>query len=62
MLTPNSLLMKQIFTSIEIEGDQTAKRLQLNEVQGDRTQIDFQQIRLNQPLSAFAQSALESAD
>lgn len=62
MLTPNSLLMKQIFISIEIEGDQTAKRLQLNEVQGDRTQIDFQQIRLNQPLSAFAQSALESAD
>lgn len=62
MLTPNSLLMKQIFTSIEIEGDQTAKRLQLNEVQGDRTQIDFQQIRLNQPLSAFAQSALESAN
>lgn len=58
-LTPNSLLMQQIFTTIEISGDQTVKKLTLNEKQGDRTQIEFKQIQLNQPLSQFARSALE---
>ena len=58
-LTPNSLLMQQIFTTIEISGDQTVKKLALNEKQGDRTQIEFKQIQLNQPLSQFARSALE---
>lgn len=36
-LTPNSLLMQQIFTTIEISGDQTVKKLTLNEKQGDHT-------------------------
>ena len=58
-LTPNSLLMQQIFTTIEISGDQTVKKLTLNEKQGDRTQIEFKQIQLNQSLSQFARSALE---
>ena len=58
-LTPNSLLMQQIFTTIEISGDQSVKKLTLNEKQGDRTQIEFKQIQLNQPLSQFARSALE---
>ena len=58
-LSPNSLLMKQIFTSIEIEGDKAVKRLQLYEVQGDRTQIDFQQVELDKPLSSFAETGLQ---
>ena len=58
-LTPNSLLMQQIFTTIEISGDQSVKKLTLNEKQGDRTQIEFKQIQLNQSLSQFARSALE---
>lgn len=57
-LTPNTLLMQQIFTSIEIKGDDVVKFLELNEKQGDRSVIEFQQIKQNQPLSDFAQQAL----
>ncbi|BFU60910.1 outer-membrane lipoprotein carrier protein [Rodentibacter sp. JRC1] len=58
LLKPNSLLMKQIFDQITIEGDIVVNSIELKEKQGDRTLIQFENIRLNQPLSALAQSAL----
>ncbi|BFU61707.1 LolA family protein [Rodentibacter abscessus] len=57
-LKPNSLLMKQIFNQITIEGDIAVNSIELKEKQGDRTLIQFENIRLNQPLPALAQSAL----
>lgn len=58
-LIPNSLLMKQIFDNIEIRGDLVVKSIEIREKQGDRTLIRFEQIQQDQPLSAFAQSALQ---
>ncbi len=57
-LTPSSLLMKQIFNHIIIKGDGLVREIELDEKQGDRTLILFSQVQTNQPLSAFAQSAL----
>ncbi len=57
-LTPSSLLMKQIFNHIIIKGDGLVREIELDEKQGDRILILFSQIQTNQPLSAFAQSAL----
>ncbi|WXL25292.1 outer membrane lipoprotein carrier protein LolA [Ectopseudomonas mendocina] len=36
-LTPNSLLLKQIFSRIQIEGGALVKQIELSETQGDRT-------------------------
>ncbi|QGM79962.1 LolA family protein [Otariodibacter oris] len=58
-LTPESLLMKQIFTEIVLNGDQVVKQIELKEKQGDRTLIQFKDIKLNAPVSAFAQKALQ---
>ena len=58
-LTPNSLLMQQIFTTIEISGDQTVKKLTLNENKAIAHKLNLKQIQLNQSLSQFARSALE---
>ncbi|MFA9498856.1 outer membrane lipoprotein carrier protein LolA [Mannheimia sp. E30BD] len=58
-LVPNTLLMKQIFDNIEIRGDLVVKSIEIREKQGDRTLIRFEQIQQDQPLSAFAQSALQ---
>ena len=58
-LSGNANQWQLTLTTIEISGDQTVKKLTLNEKQGDRTQIEFKQIQLNQPLSQFARSALE---
>lgn len=58
-LVPNSLLMKQIFDNIEIRGDLVVKSIEIREKQGERTLIRFEQIQQDQPLSAFAQSALQ---
>lgn len=57
-LTPNSLLMKQIFTSIMIEGGKVVTAMQLNETQGDRTQIQFQHLQINQALPPAVKQAL----
>lgn len=40
-LTPNSLLMKQIFTQIQLKGDKLVQQIELFETQGDRTLIVF---------------------
>ena len=58
-LTPSSLLMKQIFNHIEIQGDSVVKTILLDEKQGDKIQIHFDNVQQNQPLTAFAQAALE---
>ncbi|MDO4698454.1 MAG: outer membrane lipoprotein carrier protein LolA [Pasteurellaceae bacterium] len=59
-LTPSSLLMKQIFSHIQLHGDTLVKRIELHETQGDRTVIELQNNQVNQPLAAFAQSALQA--
>ncbi|NBI12298.1 outer membrane lipoprotein carrier protein LolA [[Haemophilus] felis] len=59
-LTPNSLLMKQIFSHIQLQGDKLVKRIELHETQGDRTVIELQNNQVNQPLPAFVQSALQA--
>lgn len=58
-LNPNSLLMKQIFAQIAIRGGDVVKQIEIHEKQGDRTLIEFEQIRQNQPLSDFARTALQ---
>ena len=58
-LTPNSMLMRQIFDRIIIQGDRVVKQIELDEKQGDKTLIVFEHIRENQPLSGFVKSALE---
>ncbi|OOF54929.1 LolA family protein [Rodentibacter genomosp. 2] len=58
-LTPDSLLMKQIFNQIIIQGDEVVKMIQLDETQGDRTDITFKNNRINQPLADFVRQALE---
>lgn len=59
-LTPKTLIMKQIFTQIQLRGDALVKEIELNEKQGDRTLIQFSQLQTNQALSAFAKQALEN--
>ncbi|MDG2961317.1 outer membrane lipoprotein carrier protein LolA [Bisgaard Taxon 10/6] len=57
-LIPNTVLIQQIFTAIEIQGDHSVKQIELREKQGDKTLIRFNRVSLDKPLSAFAQSAL----
>ena len=59
VLVPSSFLMKQIFESIEIRGDNVVKQIELKEKQGDRTLINFTQTTINQPLTILTQSALQ---
>lgn len=58
-LKPSSLLMKQIFTSIEVEGNKVVTAMQLNEVQGDHTKIRFEHLKVNQDLPLSIKQALE---
>ena len=51
--------MKQIFNHIEIQGDSVVKTIVLDEKQGDKTRIHFDNVQQNQSLTAFAQAALE---
>lgn len=59
ILTPSSLLMKQIFNHIHIKGDELVREIELNEKQGDRKRILLHKIQTDQPLSDFAQRALQ---
>lgn len=58
-LTPDSLLMKQIFTQIVIAGDESVRMITLDETQGDQTEIQFQHNQINQPLTDFVRQTLE---
>ena len=50
-LTPRSLLLKQIFTRINIDGGELVQRIELQETQGDSTLLKLQNSVSNQPLS-----------
>ncbi|WP_169942867.1 outer membrane lipoprotein carrier protein LolA [Campylobacter sp. RM15925] len=45
VLTPKNLLLKQIFTQISLSGDEFLKRLELDEVSGDKTINEFYDIK-----------------
>lgn len=57
-LLPNSVLMKQIFTKIDIYGDRVVKKISLHEKQGDRTDILFSNIKVNAGLNGFERAAV----
>lgn len=57
-LTPKTALMRQVFDSITVEGGQMVQRIELNEKQGDRTVMQFQQLQAGQALSGSAAQAL----
>ncbi len=57
-LLPKSVLMKQIFTQIDIGGDSVVKKISLHEKQGDRTDILFYNLKVNTGLNGFEQTAI----
>lgn len=50
-LTPRSLLLKQVFNQINIEGGELVQRIELQETQGDSTLLKLQNSVSNRPLS-----------
>ncbi|NBF07391.1 outer membrane lipoprotein carrier protein LolA [Pseudomonas sp. Fl4BN1] len=54
-LIPRSLLLKQIFTQINIDGGELVQRIELLEAQGDRTLLIMQDSTSAQPLSEAEQ-------
>ena len=57
-LTPKTAVMRQVFNKIVISGGQLVQKVELDEKQGDRTVMQFNQLQTNQPLSPAAQQAL----
>jgi len=51
-LTPSSALLRQIFSQIQIAGDDQVKRIELVETQGDRTVLQLQNVTTDHALSA----------
>jgi len=54
-LTPRSVLLKQVFNQINIEGGELVQRIELMETQGDRTVLRMQDSVATQPLSEAEQ-------
>lgn len=54
-LTPRSLLLKQVFTQINIDGGALVQRIELLETQGDSTLLQMRDSTSSQPLSAAEQ-------
>ena len=54
-LTPRSVLLKQIFTRINIDGGELVQRIELQETQGDSTLLKMQNSVSNQPLNEAEQ-------
>ncbi|NWE17888.1 outer membrane lipoprotein carrier protein LolA [Pseudomonas sp. P7548] len=50
-LIPRSLLLKQVFTQINIDGGELVQKIELLETQGDSTVLRMQDSRADQPLS-----------
>lgn len=50
-LTPRSLLLKQVFQQINIDGGELVQRIELLETQGDSTLLRMQDTTAEQPLS-----------
>ncbi len=57
-LTPRGALLRQVFETIEIEGSDTVTRIELHEVQGDRTVLRLLDSRLDDTLTAREQRDL----
>lgn len=57
-LEPKTALMKQIFTRIDIGGDNVVRRIELHEKQGDRTVMQFNRIETGKELDAAAKQDL----
>ncbi|MBS68825.1 outer membrane lipoprotein carrier protein LolA [Stutzerimonas stutzeri] len=57
-LTPSGALLRQVFETIEIEGSDTVTRIELHEVQGDRTVLRLLDSRLDDTLTAREQRDL----
>ena len=55
-LTPRSLLLKQVFTRINIEGGELVQRIELQEAHGDSTLLKMPNSVGNQPLSNAEQN------
>lgn len=56
-LIPHSLLLKQIFSTIRIDGGALVERIELHETQGDRTLMRMPQSQAGDALSAQEQDA-----
>ena len=54
-LTPRSLLLKQVFKQINIDGGEVVQRIELQETQGDSTLLKMHNSVSNQPLSESEQ-------
>ena len=54
-LTPRSLLLKQVFNQININGGELVQTIELLETQGDSTVLRMQDSTANQPLSEAEQ-------
>ena len=54
-LTPRSLLLKQVFNQINIEGGELVQRIELQEAQGDSTLLKMQNSVSNHPLNEAEQ-------
>ncbi|MDO7897903.1 outer membrane lipoprotein carrier protein LolA [Pseudomonas citrulli] len=54
-LTPRSVLLKQVFNQINIDGGELVQRIELLETQGDRTVLRMQDSVATQPLSEAEQ-------
>lgn len=59
-LMPKTLIMKQIFQNIRLQGSVLVNEIELTETQGDRTRIRFEKLTTNQTLTPFARQALEN--
>jgi len=58
-LTPNSALLKQIFSRIEIRGGGEVRRIELHETQGDTTTVEFNEVIPDVKLNAEETRAFE---
>ena len=54
-LVPRSLLLKQVFTQINIDGGELVQKIELLETQGDSTVLRMQDSTAGQPLSESEQ-------
>ena len=57
-LTPKTAVTRQIFNRIDISGDSVVRKIELDEKQGDRTVMRFEQVQTGKPLDTFAKQAL----
>ncbi|WP_437882012.1 outer membrane lipoprotein carrier protein LolA [Pseudomonas sp. LRF_L74] len=55
-LTPRGVLLKQVFSTIHISGGSLVQRIELNEVQGDRSVLTLQNASADQPLNEAEQN------